>query len=109
MDLEIEMSSTPPRHRPDWRGGLGLRWTPSDKWLVDASWLNVGKTFDSSVPTGDMFLDSYSRVDVAATFRHSQKLNILLSADNLFDASYAEAIGFPAVGTRARIGFRYRF
>ena len=109
MDMDIANSAVPIRQRPDWRGSLSMSWAPSDKWLIDASWLNVGETSDSSVPTGDMILDDYSRVDVTATFSHASNLNVLLSVDNLFDEDYAEAIGFPSPGTRARLGIRYRF
>jgi iron complex outermembrane receptor protein/vitamin B12 transporter len=109
MDLETKNSDVQLRQRPDWRGSVSMRWTPSDRWLVDASWLYVGETFDSSIPTGDMFLDSYHRVDVTATLRYSEKLNLLLSIDNLLDADFAEAIGFPAPGVRARVGLRLLF
>ena len=109
LDMEVLNSSTPLRQRPDWRGSFALRWLPSDRWLVHASWLNVGETFDSSIPTGDMFLDGYSRVDTAVTFKQSDALDVVLSVDNLFDEDYQEAIGFPSPGTRVRLGIRYQF
>ena len=109
LDMEVLNSSTPLRQRPDWRGSFGLRWLPSDRWLVHASWLNVGETFDSSIPTGDMFLDGYSRVDATVTFSQTSALNFVLSLDNLFDEDYQEAIGFASPGTRARLGIRYQF
>lgn len=109
LDMEVENSTTPLRHRPDWRGSLAIRWSPSDTWLVDASWLSVGETFDSSIPTGDMFLDAYNRVDVTVNFRPMKDLHLLLSVDNLFDKDYAEAIGFPSPGARIRLGIRYQF
>ena len=109
MDMELEGSSAPIRQRPDWRGSLSMSWVPSDRWLVDARWLNVGETFDSSIPTGDMLLDGYNRVDVTATFRPTSNLDLLISVDNLLDEDYAEAIGFPSPGARARLGIRYRY
>jgi outer membrane receptor protein involved in Fe transport len=68
-----------------------------------------GETFDSSIPTDDLFLDSYNRLDVTATLKYSDKLNLLLSVDNLLDENYEEAIGFPSPGIRARLGLRYQF
>ena len=62
----------------------------------------------SATPTGDMFIDGYNRVDVTATYRHSSDLDLLLSVDNLFDEEYAEVIGCPAPGVRARLGIRYQ-
>ena len=86
-----------------------MQWSPSDTWLIDASWLSIGETFDSSIPTGDMYLDSYNRVDVTTTYRPSDSFNILLSIDNLFDEDYEQAIGFPSPGARARLAVRYLF
>ncbi len=39
----------------------------------------------TATPTGDTFLDGYARVEVTATYRYSSDLDLLLSADNLFD------------------------
>jgi len=109
MDLEFKNSDVPLRQRPDWRGSLSMRWMPTDRWLVDAAWLYVGETFDSSIPTGDMFLDGYNRLDATVTLKYSEKLNLLLSVDNLLDEDYEEAIGFPSPGIRARLGVRVQF
>jgi vitamin B12 transporter len=109
LDMELRNSDVPLRQRPDWRGGLTMQWSPTAAWLIDASWLSVGKTFDSSIPTGDMYLDAYNRVDVAATYRFSDQVNLILSIDNLLDEDFEQAIGFPAPGTRARLGLRFGF
>ncbi len=109
MDLEFRNTTTPVLQRPEWRGGLSMRWAPTDKWLLDASWLNVGESNDSSIPTGDMVLSGYDRIDLTATFEPKDKLSVSLSIDNLLDEDYFEAIGFPSAGTRTRLGLRYRF
>ena len=109
LDMELVNDDAPLRQRPDWRGGLSFRWVPSSSWGVDASWLYSGETFDSSIPTGDQFLDSYNRLDITATYRYSEALEAILSATNLFDSDHYEAIGFPAPGTRLRFGLRYQF
>ena len=62
-----------------------------------------------SVTTGDMFLDDYNRLDVAATYRYSDRVNLVLSVDNLLDDDYEQAIGFPSPGARARLGLRFVF
>jgi len=109
LDMNVTNSDVPLRQRPDWRGGVSAHWLPSERWGIDASWLHTGETFDSSIPTGDMFLDSHNRVDVTATFRYASNLQAVISVNNLFDEDYYEAIGFPAAGMRARFGIRYRF
>jgi vitamin B12 transporter len=109
MDLEFKNSDLLVRQRPEWRGGLMMNWAPSQKWLVDVAWLYVGETFDSSIPTGDMIIDGHNRLDATITLKQSEKLSLLLSVDNLLDAEYEEAIGFPSPGIRARLGVRARF
>ena len=109
MDLSLAGTSDPLRQRPEWRGGLSLSWDPNEYWQVRGSWLSIGETFDSSVPTGVVTLDGYQRADVTITYRQSDTLNLVLSVDNLLDESYEQAIGFAAPGTRARFGLRYLF
>ena len=109
LDMELVGTDFLLRQRPDWRGGLMVSWSSRTSWGIDASWLYAGETFDSSIPTGDQFLDSYNRLDVTATYHHSDTLHAVLSVTNLFDEDYYEAIGFPAPSTRARLGIRYQF
>ena len=109
LNMDLANSNAPLRQRPDWRAGLMLSWVPTTSWGVDASWLYAGETFDSSIPTGDMFLDSYNRLDVTATYHHTDTLHAVFSVTNVFDENYYEAIGFPAQSTRARLGLRYQF
>jgi outer membrane cobalamin receptor/mono/diheme cytochrome c family protein len=109
LDMELLNDDSLLRQRPDWRGGLSLHWVPDSSWEIDASWLYSGESFDSSIPTGDQFLDSYNRLDATAIYHQSEALQLILSLTNLFDANYYEAIGFPAPGTRLRVGLRYQF
>jgi outer membrane cobalamin receptor len=109
LDLKLRNDPTPLRQRPDWRAGLMLSWLPSENWTVDASWLYSGETYDTSIPTGDQFLHSYNRLDLTTTYRFADSLDVVASLENLLDEDYYEAIGFPAVGTRARLGLRYAF
>ena len=109
LDLELVGDDEPLRQRPDWRAGLSVRWLPAERWLLDASWMYAGETYDTSVPTGEQFLDAYDRIDLTATWRIRSNLDAVVSITNLLDEDYYEAIGFPAAGTRARLGIRYEF
>jgi outer membrane cobalamin receptor len=109
LNLDLIGSDEPIRQRPEWRGGASVLWTPADSWLIRASWLSVGETYDSSIPTGPMTLDGYNRLDVTATYRRSDSLQFVASVDNLLDADYEQAIGFPSPGIRARAGVRFHF
>ena len=68
--------------------------------------LFVGDVLDSSIPTGDVTLDSYARVDVAVNWTVNSTWAILLGVDNLFNADYEEFVGFPAPGINPRLGVR---
>ncbi|MDX1482546.1 MAG: TonB-dependent receptor [Woeseiaceae bacterium] len=109
LDLHLRNSDANLAQRPEWRGGVAVSWLPADEWQLEASLLQTGRSFDSSVPTGDTTLDSYTRVDVVVTYHRSDRLHATLGVDNVFDEDYYEAVGFPAPGARARLGLRYRF
>jgi outer membrane cobalamin receptor len=106
-DIDVKDSDRQLLQRPDWRGGAALRWVPRQEWVVDLDWLYVGDTLDDSVPTGQITLDDYHRVDLSIGWRVTPRLRIALAVDNLLDAEYQEAIGFPAAGLRPRLSARY--
>lgn len=83
--------------------GLSARWNPRTNLVLNLGIRYVGEVLDSSIPTGDRILDDYVRADVAVTWRPTPNLRISVAIDNLFDASYEEAVGFPAPGITPRI------
>lgn len=109
VDLDVHGSERELLQRPEWRGGAGLRWTPGADWQLDLDWLWVDETFDHALPTGTVVLDPYHRVDLALGWQTSTRLRLVFAVDNLLDAEYEEALGFPAPGIRPRLAVRYRF
>jgi len=110
MDVDVaDPGASELLQRADWRGGVGVRWSPAAGWLLDADWLYVGDVLDHAIPTGTQTLDEYHRVDVNLVWQTTPRLRIALAVDNLLDAGYEEAIGFPAAGLRPRLSARYRF
>ena len=109
LDIDAKEPGVQLRQRPDWRGGVSATWLPHRDWLVNVDWLYVDESYDTSVPTGGLMLDSYNRVDATVTWDATQKLSVTLAVDNLLDESYEEAVGFPAPDIRPRVGIRYRF
>ncbi|MCC7257694.1 MAG: TonB-dependent receptor [Gammaproteobacteria bacterium] len=109
VDLDVVGEERQLLQRPDWRAGAGLRWTPQAAWQLDLDWLWVGETLDHALPTGTLALDAYHRVDLALGWQATPRLRVTFAIDNLFDADYEEAIGFPAPGLRSRASVRYRF
>ncbi|MDA0790767.1 MAG: TonB-dependent receptor [Proteobacteria bacterium] len=106
-DIDVKNATENLLQRPDWRGGISARWQATPDIRLNLDWLYVGESFDSSVPTGEIILGSYNRVDVSGSWSPTDPLTVWLALDNLFDEDYQEAVGFPGVGVRARIGFRY--
>ena len=51
----------------------------------------------------------YARFDLATTYQFTRGLSAYLRAANLFDKSYQDALGYPALGREVRLGMAYRF
>jgi len=109
LDTDVKDSDTTLRGRPEWRAGTVIDWEVIPHWHWVTSALAMDDFYESSIPTGGVWLDGYVRVDTSVTWQATASLDIGLAVDNLFDKQYREAVGFPAAGTRARIGARYRF
>ena len=102
-DIDVLESAVTLRQRPDLRGGIGLLWTIYDSLTAHAGWQYIGERFDSSIPTGAQQLPSYSRLDLTVTWKLGDTTRLSFAVDNITDADYEEAIGFPAVGRRVRL------
>jgi vitamin B12 transporter len=97
------------RNRPEWRGGIGAHWTPWTALRLSASATYVGESFDSSIPTGDVTLDAYTRVDVSAAWQVSEKFQTYVALDNLTDEKYEQFVGFESRGFMPRAGVKLNF
>jgi vitamin B12 transporter len=108
-DTDVLSAAVNLRQRPDLRAGIGALWKVSDVVTAHAGWQYIGRRFDSAIPTGERELPSYSRVDVAVTWYLKSAIQINVALDNIADASYEEAIGFPAVGRQLRVSLEKTF
>jgi outer membrane cobalamin receptor len=95
------------RNRPEWRGGVAAHWSPVEALRFSAAATYVGSSLDSSIATGDVRLDSYTRFDVSASWQASEKLEAYLAIDNLTDQQYEEFVGNVARGILPRAGVRF--
>ena len=109
VDINVKDSNVPLRQRPDWRGGLGLEWQMHKTLALNASWLYVGDSFDTSIPTGSRTLQAYHRLDFNLGWAATPRLRLNFAVDNALDRGYTEAIGFVAPGIRPRIKVQYRY
>jgi len=96
------------RNRPEWRAGLGAHWAPNAALNFSAAATYVGSSFDSSIPTGDVDLPAYTRVDVSAVWQISPRFESYLAIDNLTDEQYEQFVGFEARGIAPRLGVKFR-
>ncbi len=106
---DIEGTTEALRNRPKWRGGIDAQARTKKSWTVSGALLYVGEVLDSSIPTGDVDLAGYMRVDLAATWTPSSTWQVSLGVDNVLDARYEEAVGFPATGRTPRVLMRTHF
>ncbi len=90
-DVRSEPGGGSLRGRARAEGSLRAVWRAAARLTLDASFSTVGRVFDSSVPTGDVFLPSWRRVE------------------NLLNAHFEEAVGVPSPGLRVRGGVEARF
>ncbi len=95
------------RNRPDWRGGVGVHFSPLSTLRFSASATYVGESFDSSIATGDVDLGAYTRVDASAVWQVSEKFEAWLAIDNLTDEQYQQFVGFESRGVVPRAGVRF--
>ena len=109
LDTDVKGSDVILRGRPEWRGGAVVDWeiAPNWRWVTNA--LVLDEFYESSIPTGGVWLDGHTRVDTSVTWQATASMSVSIAVDNLFDEDYQEAVGFPAAGIRGRIGARYRF
>ena len=109
VDSEIVDSDQELLRRPKWRGGANAALKPHPRGMLRLDVLYVGESKDSSVPTGQVTLADYVRVDVSASWRiWGSAVYATMAVQNLFDSSYEEAVGFPAPGILPRLGLEYR-
>jgi vitamin B12 transporter len=66
---------------------------------TDSDFLGLGLTRDPG----------YARFDLSGSYAFSHGISIYARATNLFNKSYQDALGYPALGRDAQIGVRYHF
>jgi len=108
VDEKIEQTNASLRNRPRWRGGLAASYRLDETTRLTGSARYVGKVFDSSIPTGAVFLDPYWRTDVMIEHK-SKALVAFAGIDNVFNRRFQQFVGFQDVGVRIRTGVQVLF
>jgi len=106
MQVRDPAGGPPLRYRPREQGNAGLSAELSGGWQWHVGMSYVGRRYDSSVPTGDVWLDGYAAIDTAFSWR-SGPWQLTFALDNAFDHRIEETIGTQAGGRRLRVGLRW--
>jgi len=85
---------------PRWSAGLTLVYVGE---RADSDFVGLGLASDPSYRN-----PSYTRLDARLRVRVVSALEAFVVADNLLDAEYQEALGYPALGRSVRGGLRLR-
>ena len=84
-------------------GSLNLLWRAQDNLTINANAQHNGTQTD----IGGVTLDAFTLVNVNANFNATDKLDLYLRLDNLFDEDYQEVFGYQTLGFGASLGLRY--
>ncbi len=96
------------RNRPEHRASLSLAWQVNEASRFTWHTVYVGEFRDFSVPTDEIEMDSYSRTDIAYSYKWN-RLTASAAIDNLFDDDFEEFVGFVNPGRRFRVGVSVAF
>jgi outer membrane receptor protein involved in Fe transport len=89
--------------RPRWRANAAVRWQATERLAINLRAGHVGARDDESVPGGRQRLSPYVQLAADARWQATEALAIRLAADNLLDADWQDAAGFPAPPLRLRL------
>ncbi|WP_395792685.1 TonB-dependent receptor plug domain-containing protein [Aquimonas sp.] len=95
------------RYRPRLQAGAGLRIPLRAERELILGLRHLGRRFDSSIPTGDRWLDASTLVDVGLR-QQLGAFELLLAVDNLANAREEEAIGVLMPGRRLRLSLQWQ-
>lgn len=112
MDIDTHERGVVLSGRPKQQYGVNFNWKIRADTAVNLDVRHVGAQFDTSLYTGASVretLESYELVDLNLTWDMSERISVLLGANNLLNKQYFEAIGFSSPGRSFHIKAAMRF
>lgn len=97
------------RLRPRWVVAARLAYVLRDDLHLQGTVEHVSPRRDTSIPTGAVWLDAYTRFDVAATWTASAHLEMTVTLRNALAEDYETRVGVPAVGRRLHAALRWQW
>jgi vitamin B12 transporter len=88
-------------------GSINAIWQMKPDTKVNFNIQHNGSQTDYGFPN-PVLLDAYTLVNVNANYTASDKMDLYLSLNNLFDEDYQQVNGYETLGFGANIGLRYK-
>jgi iron complex outermembrane receptor protein/vitamin B12 transporter len=85
-------------NRPLWKATAQYRHDFSGALTSTASLVYVDEVYESSIATGDLTLDAYTRLDLSLNWQYSKKWRLGGVIENLTDESYQQTVGTDSPG-----------
>ena len=109
LSSEVFPGNEPLRQRPGKRAGIQLTWQFTGRAQLVCRLEYADQIYDSSVPTGSLFLPRYLRNDWVLAYSPSSGVMLLAAIDNLADRANEWYVGARSQGRRARVAASLAF
>jgi iron complex outermembrane receptor protein/vitamin B12 transporter len=106
MNVRDPEGGPPLRFRPNRQASASLDLPLAPQWRLQSTLSYIGPRFDSSIPTGDVWLGGYPQLDLALSWL-GRRWQAYAAIDNALDHQAEESIGTPIVRRRLRVGLRW--
>jgi vitamin B12 transporter len=95
--------------RPRNKNSLTLVYKPTERFRTQLQWRVYSSRFDNdfnAYPPARISLGGYGLVDIAASYKLNNTVEIFSRIDNLFDQEYQEVLGYGTMGAAAYGGVK---
>jgi vitamin B12 transporter len=108
--LDAKQNGATELRRPKDIASLNLTWKPTDKASLTLTTRYNGKALDTEFATFSVTtLKAFTLVNLAGSYRITDKVEAFGRVENLFDQDYQEVFGYLTPGRTAYAGLRARF
>ncbi len=93
------------RRRPQWKASAQLRYMMLNKMSLVARANFNDDYYDSSIPTGMVKMNGFSRVDISMLWKVKDTISLRVNVNNLLNSDHEESIGFINTGRNITTSF----
>jgi iron complex outermembrane receptor protein/vitamin B12 transporter len=102
LTFELPPGTPALRSRPRFRATAAAAYEIAPQLTGTVYGSAVSRVFDSSIPTGAVYLSPYFLLDASLAYA-AHGWRAVIAIDNVLDREYQQFVGFPARGRRARL------